>query len=44
MTDYPEWAKNVPDLTDCPKCGRDSCDGTCEETKNESSTVNHIPR
>lgn len=29
--DYPDWAKNVPDPTDCPQCGKDSCDGTCEE-------------
>jgi hypothetical protein len=28
---FPDWAKNVPDPTDCPKCGRDSCDGTCDK-------------
>lgn len=33
MSDYPDWTKNVPDPTDCQKCGKDSCDGTCEENK-----------
>jgi hypothetical protein len=29
----PAWTRPTPDKSDCPKCGKDSCDGTCEEKR-----------
>jgi hypothetical protein len=31
MDDYPAWMYPTPDESDCPKCGKDSCDGTCDK-------------